>query len=47
VRWSRLGGVQFRVRIMLLSERQMSDYKGVALMLTALPNARELLGDKG
>ena len=32
---------------MLLSEGQMSDYKGAALMLTALPNAKELLGDKG
>jgi transposase len=32
---------------MLLSEGQMSDYKGAALMLTALPNAMELLGDKG
>ena len=33
---------------MLLSEGQMSDYKGAALMLPALPNkARELLADKG
>ena len=32
---------------MLLSEGQMSDYKGAALMLTALPKAKELLGDKG
>ena len=32
----------------LLSEGQMSDYKGAALMLPALPNkARELLADKG
>ena len=32
---------------MLLSEGQMSDYKGAALMLPALPKADELLGDKG
>ena len=32
---------------MLLSEGQMSDYKGAALMLPALPHARDLLGDKG
>ena len=32
---------------MLLSEGQMSDYKGAALMLNALPRAKELLGDKG
>ena len=32
---------------MLLSESQMSDYKGAALMLPVLPKARELLGDKG
>ena len=33
---------------MLLSEGQMSDYKGVALMLPVeLPRARELLADKG
>ena len=32
---------------MLLSEGQMSDYKGAALMLEALPKAKELLGDKG
>ena len=32
---------------MLLSEGQMSDYKGAALMLPALPRAKELLGDKG
>ena len=31
---------------MLLSEGQMSDYKGAALMLPALPRAKELLGDK-
>ena len=33
--------------IMLLSEGQMSDHKGARLLLGALPNARELLGDKG
>src|SRR5674476_535635 len=56
VRWSRLGvfnkifaelarkaGKPRR----LLIEGQMSDYKGAALMLTALPKAKELLGDKG
>jgi transposase len=32
---------------MLLSEGQMSDYKGAALMLDALPKAKELLGDRG
>ena len=32
---------------MLLSEGQMSDYKGAALMLPDLPKAKELLGDKG
>ena len=32
---------------MLLSEGQISDYKGAALMLPALPKAKELLGDKG
>lgn len=32
---------------MLLSEGPMSDYSGAALMLSALPRARELLGDKG
>ena len=36
-----------RPLIMLLSEGQMSDYKGAALMLNALPRAKELLGDKG
>ena len=38
---------QGRPLIMLLSEGEMSDYKGAALMLTALPEAKELLGDKG
>jgi transposase len=32
---------------MLLSEGQMSDYKGAALMLHALPKAKALLGDRG
>ena len=32
---------------MLLSEGQMSDYKGAALMFDALPPAKELIGDKG
>lgn len=33
--------------ILLLTEGQMSDHKGAALLLSSLPNARELLGDKG
>ena len=32
---------------MLLSEGQMSDYKGAALMLPVMPKARNLLGDRG
>jgi transposase len=32
---------------MLLSEGQMSYYKGAALMLDALPRAKAMLGDKG
>ena len=32
---------------MLLSEGQMSDHKGAALMLATLPPARVLIGDKG
>ena len=36
-----------RPLILLLSEGQMSDYKGAALMLAVLPKAKELLGDKG
>ena len=32
---------------MLLSEGQMSDFKGAALMLPAMPKAKELLADKG
>ena len=33
--------------ILLLSEGQMSDYKGAFLILDALPKASELLGDRG
>ena len=32
---------------MLLSEGQMSDYKGAALMLSVMPKAKQLLADKG
>ena len=32
---------------MLLSEGQMSDYKGAALMLSAMPKAKLLLGRQG
>jgi transposase len=32
---------------MLLSEGQMSDYKGAALILSIMPPAKELLADKG
>ena len=32
---------------MLLSEGQMSDFNGAALMLPAMPKAKELLADKG
>lgn len=32
---------------MLLSEGQMSDYRGAALMIDALPKAKVLLGDRG
>jgi transposase len=32
---------------MLLSEGQMSDYKGAALIVDALPKATVMLGDKG
>ena len=38
---------QGRPLVMLLSEGQMSDFKGAALMLPALPRARELLADRG
>lgn len=33
--------------VLLLSEGQISDYKGTALILPCLPQAKELLGDKG
>ena len=36
-----------RPLLMLLSEGQMSDYRGAALMLKALPNAKVLIADKG
>src|SRR5580700_6088630 len=36
-----------RPLVMLLSEGQMSDYKGAALMLSAMPKAKQLLADKG
>ena len=32
---------------MLLTEGQMSDHKGAALMLSVLPPARELIGERG
>lgn len=32
---------------MLLTEGQVSDYKGAALMLDALPKAEVMLGDRG
>jgi transposase len=36
-----------RPLVMLLFEGQMSDYRGAALMLDALPRAKALLGDRG
>jgi transposase len=36
-----------RPLVMLLSEGQMSDYKGAALMIEAFPKAKALLGDRG
>jgi len=36
-----------RPLILLLSEGQMSDYKGAALMVDAFPKAKSLLADKG
>ena len=33
--------------MLLLTEGQMSDHNGAFLLLDALPNAQELLGDKG
>ena len=38
---------QGRPLVMLLSEGQMSDYKGAALMFDAIPDARTMLADKG
>jgi len=35
-----------RSLIMALSEGQMSDYKGAALMLDALPRAKTLIGER-
>lgn len=32
---------------MVLSEGQMSDYKGAALLLDGLPKAKEMLADRG
>ena len=32
---------------MLLSEGQLSDYKGAALMIDAMPKAKAMLGDRG
>ena len=32
---------------MLLSEGQMSDFKGAALMFEAMPNTKVLIGDRG
>ena len=40
-------GRQRRPLVVLLSEGQMSDYKGAALMLSAMPRAKQLLADKG
>ena len=36
-----------RPLILLLSEGQMSDFGGAALMINAFPKAKTLLGDKG
>jgi len=33
--------------VMMLTEGQMSDHKGAVLLFDALPDAKELLGDKG
>ena len=33
--------------MMMLTEGQMSDHKGAFLLFDALPNAKELLCDKG
>lgn len=36
-----------RPLVLLLTEGQMSDYRGAALMIDAIPRAKALLGDKG
>jgi transposase len=36
-----------RPLLLLLSEGQMSDYKGAALLVAAMPRAKELLADRG
>jgi len=36
-----------RPLVMLLSEGQMSDYKGAVLLFDALPQARTMIADKG
>lgn len=36
-----------RPLVMLLSEGKMSDYKGAALMIEALPPAKDMLADRG
>src|SRR5690606_35038025 len=36
-----------RPLVMLLTEGQMSDHRGAALMLGVLPRARVLIGDRG
>jgi transposase len=38
---------QGRPLVMLLSEGQMSDYKGAALMMEAIPPAKAMLADRG
>lgn len=38
---------QGRPLVMLFSEGRMSDYKGAALMIDALPKAGAMLGDRG
>jgi transposase len=43
---SRLCDTRGRPLVMLLSEGQMSDFKGTALVLPAMPGAKELLADK-
>jgi transposase len=40
-------GGQGRPIILLLTEGQMSDHTGAFLLLSALPGAKELLGDNG